>query len=122
MPHDDRQAGAHKHRRHHRHSREGGGRSADASSSHGLSRHQRAQERALESRIQDALNPDRDAVEAKRAAKRLERRIARALRSEGYGSPLKELRARRKERHSQSHADRPAEAHSQVVRVAATAS
>ena len=87
-----------KHRRRHRHSHEAGngerGRAA-ASSSHGLSRHHRAQVRALESRIQDALNPDRDAVEAKRAARRLQRRIARALRSEGYGSPLKELRARR---------------------------
>ena len=104
MAHDREQrddAHRRRHRRHRRHSREPGAEGRESSTlggSRGISRHQRAQERALESRIADALNPDREAVEAKRAARRLERRIARALRSEGYGSPLKELRARREAR------------------------
>ena len=104
MAHDREQgddADRRRHRRHRRHSREPGAEGRESSTlggSRGISRHQRAQERALESRIADALNPDREAVEAKRAARRLERRIARALRSEGYGSPLKELRARREAR------------------------
>ena len=74
------------------------------------SRALRAQERSLDRRIQEALNPDREAVEAQRAARRLERRIARALRSEGYGSPLQELRARRRHRSGTEPVDGPATA------------
>ena len=103
------------HRRHHRHSRKPGAEGRESSTlsgSRGISRHQQAQERALESRIADALNPDREDVEAERAARRLERRIARiararALRSEGYGSPLKELHARRESRGEENIAAAP---------------
>ena len=46
----------------------------------------RSKDRVLERRIEEALDPDREAVDAKRRARRLERRLAKALRSEGYGS------------------------------------
>ena len=73
---------------------EGGGAAEAAPERHHRS-HRRSKERALDRRIEEALNPDRDAVEAKRRARRLERRLAKALRSEGYGSKSPEPRAPR---------------------------
>jgi hypothetical protein len=56
---------------------------------HGESHRENGRTSSLDRRIEEALNPDREAVEARRRARRLERRIAKALRSEGYGSPPK---------------------------------
>ena len=50
-----------------------------------------SKERSLDRRIEEALNPElREAKEARRATRHLERRIAKALMSEGYSpSPKK---------------------------------